>query len=158
GQVLDSCDIFSQYHGDLGPGPIEGETVTGTTQASWPAVDFNHTQFTAVSDANGQFQTKFITDSAGLQTVYFSVGGATLNAAVHPLVTSINPPGGLYTGGDTVTITGGGFVPGSRTSVAVIGPYSTVSATNVVVAADGKSLTYTAPQMPGDIDQVVVYV
>jgi hypothetical protein len=158
GQVLDSCDRFSQFHGDLGPGPIEGESVSGKTQASWPVVDFNHTQFSAVSDSNGSFQTPFVTDSAGLQTVTFSVGNATLYAAVHPAVTSINPTGGLNTGGEPVTIYGGGFVPGPRTTVAVIGYYATVNAANVVVAADGKSLTYSAPDMPGGVDQVVVYV
>ncbi|TDC38779.1 LPXTG cell wall anchor domain-containing protein [Micromonospora sp. 15K316] len=68
-----------------------------------------------------------------------------------PTAASINPDEGPQSGGQTVTITGSGFVPGNTTVT-----FDGTPATNVVVAPGGTSLTAVTP--PGAVGPASVVV
>jgi hypothetical protein len=161
-QILDSC-TFSWPGSPLGgsPGPIEGDLVFGSTASVAETYDpsLPIMPFTAgIANAQGMVQTQLMTDTAGKQVVYIqSPAPGSIAVDVHPVVTSLSPPGGLSTGKQTVVITGAGFaVPlqGPRTTVQVGSAWGT----NVVVAPDGRSLSFTTPSVPGGAQPVVVYV
>jgi broad specificity polyphosphatase/5'/3'-nucleotidase SurE len=62
-------------------------------------------------------------------------------AAPAPTIAAVSPRTGPAGGGTSVTITGSGFQPGAQVM------FGTVSAANVVVSADGTTLTVTTPKM-----------
>lgn len=72
-------------------------------------------------------------------------------SAAAPTASVISPDAGSQAGGQTVTITGTGFVPGATTVT-----FNEAPASDVVVAADGRSLTAVTP--PAPIGPVMVVV
>lgn len=68
-----------------------------------------------------------------------------------PTASVISPDAGSQAGGQTITITGTGFVPGATTVT-----FNEVRAADVVVSADGRSLTAVTP--PAPIGPVMVVV
>jgi hypothetical protein len=165
GQAHDACGS-SLPAGGINYMGIEGESVSGATEylgdyttndyPSGPPPVF----FSAVSDVDGHWTAPFVSATAGQILVELGApsiaSGPALTINVHPLV------GALSMGkGGTFGVTGAGFAQpvgmGPRTSVSVAGNW----ATNVVVAADGKSLTFTPPVLPAGSPShvpVVVYV
>jgi hypothetical protein len=137
GQVQDSCSRYDRMTAtNLGPGPIEGEPVTGIVQAAFPIPDPVGAPLNAgLSDANGNFKTTLVTDSAGLQTIYLYMGGSQ-TVAVHPVITNVQ-----IAAGPTIVVHGAGFAPTPRTTVVVDG----VANATVTVSADGKSLSFPTP-------------
>ncbi|MGI5152199.1 IPT/TIG domain-containing protein [Plantactinospora sp. CA-294935] len=71
--------------------------------------------------------------------------------AVAPIASAIDPDSGPQSGGQTVTITGTGFVPGETTVT-----FDGVPATDVTVAPGGTSLTAVTPANPVGPAAVVV--
>ncbi|CUI18040.1 Conserved hypothetical membrane protein [Candidatus Protochlamydia naegleriophila] len=67
-----------------------------------------------------------------------------------PILTNINPAFGPLVGGNTITISGSGFIS-SNTAVY----FGTIAATNVVVISD-TSMTVTVPPGVGTVDVIVV--
>ncbi|WP_066039317.1 IPT/TIG domain-containing protein [Herbiconiux solani] len=93
---------------------------------------FTDTDATVVTLPPATVATNLILASASCETPAV--------APVTPLTaTGITPAHGTSAGGQTVTVTGTGFVPGTTVS------FAGVPATNVVVAEDGTSLTAVTP-------------
>ncbi|NII52338.1 beta strand repeat-containing protein [Frigoribacterium endophyticum] len=70
-----------------------------------------------------------------------------------PGAASVDPGSGSTTGGDTVTVIGGPFVPGA-TTVTICGV--TIPATAVTVSADGTRLTFVTPACVAGATTIVV--
>lgn len=71
-------------------------------------------------------------------------------AATSPTLTSATPSSGNIAGGTTVTLAGTNFASGATVTV------GGTTAPNVVVAADGKSLTFTVPAHAAGASAIVV--
>lgn len=109
---------------------VEEESVAGARGA---AVEVELTLNLVLTD------TDLVTVPVG--TVVLAESTCQTPTAVADLTaTDITPPEGPQSGGTPVEITGSGFVPGATTVT-----FDGVPATDVVVAADGTSLTATTP-------------
>ncbi|MBE1486521.1 IPT/TIG domain-containing protein [Plantactinospora soyae] len=143
-------------------GPSTGGTsvtITGTGFTGATGVNFGDTPGTnLVVDPSGTSLTVFTPPGApGPVDVTVLIPGADAVApngftylAAPPTASAISPDSGPQSGGQTVTITGTGFVPGSTVS------FDGVPATNVVVAPGGTSLTAVTPANPVGPALVVV--
>lgn len=134
-------------------------TVTGLTNATLRAVVDR--QLTGTPNNSVAINVRALLSVSGLngaEPVQFSLGQVILAEAscqsppaVPPTASAISPNSGPQAGGQPVTITGTGFVP-NATAVTFDG----VAATNVVVTADGTSLTAVTP--PGTVGPAAVVV
>ena len=145
-------------------GPTAGGTtvtITGTNLAGATEVTFDGLPATIVSRTATTVVVRAPAHPAGTVDVAVTTPGgtATLPDAftyvaapppAAPTATAITPDTGPTAGGQTVTITGTGF--GAGTTVTFDG----VPATNVVVAADGTSLTAVTPPNAAGPAAVVV--
>lgn len=75
---------------------------------------------------------------------------AVLNTTTAPIVATVTPTAGPVAGGTSVTITGVGFQGASSVM------FGTVSATSVVVSADGTSITAVTPASPAGVAAITV--
>ncbi|MDQ1539533.1 MAG: large repetitive protein, partial [Actinomycetota bacterium] len=131
--------------------PIEGPTtgftnvnITGTGFLSVTGVDFGGTaasSYTVNSDTS--ITASSPVHAAGATTVHLGYGGGAVVAGTFtyigpPTFTLMTPTSGPTAGGTTVTVTGTNL-QGSAVTVGGL------AATNVVVAADGTSLTFVTP-------------
>ncbi|MEU6206159.1 IPT/TIG domain-containing protein [Micromonospora musae] len=122
-------------------------TVTGLTGATLHAVVDR--QLTGTPNNVIGINVRAVLSVAGLdgvEPVRFSLGQVILAEAscqsplaVPPTASAISPTSGPQSGGQQVTITGTGFTPNSTVA------FDGVAATDVVVAADGTSLTAVTP-------------
>ncbi len=133
-------------------------TLTGSGFVSGSTtVDFGSTAGTGVSVSSGTSLTVVVPSGTGTVSVTVSTtgGGAsnplasayTYNAP--PTVTAVNPNNGPQAGGNTVTLTGTGFVSGSTTV-----KFGTASGTGVSVSS-GTSLTVVVPSGTGTVSVTV---
>ncbi|MGK5741320.1 IPT/TIG domain-containing protein [Micromonospora sp. URMC 103] len=136
-----------------------GVTVTGLTDATLRAVVDRQLTGTPnnVIGINVRAQLS-VSGFDGAEPVRFSLGQVILAEAscqspqvVSPTASTISPGSGPRSGGQPVTITGTGFVPNATTVT-----FDGVAATDVVVAADGTSLTAVTP--PGTVGPAAVVV
>ncbi|MFC3499621.1 IPT/TIG domain-containing protein [Micromonospora krabiensis] len=151
GQQITIRDTAQEFTADV--------TVTGLTDATLRAVVDR--QLTGTPDNVIGINVRAVLSVSGFDGVepaQFSLGQVILAeascqspTAVAPTASAISPNSGPQAGGQPVTITGTGFVP-NATLVAFDG----VAATNVVVAADGSSLTAVTP--PGTVGPAAVVV
>ncbi|RZT79400.1 LPXTG-motif cell wall-anchored protein [Micromonospora violae] len=135
-------------------------TITGTGFTGATGVTFGDTPGTnLVVDPSGTSLTVVTPPGpVGPVDVTVLVPGANATApngftyvAAPPSAASITPNAGPQSGGQTVTITGAGFIPGDTTVT-----FDGVPATNVTVNAGGTSLTAVTP--PGAVGPAVVVV
>ncbi|MFI6265859.1 IPT/TIG domain-containing protein [Micromonospora sp. NPDC051006] len=134
-------------------------TVTGLTNATLRAVVDR--QLTGTPNNVIAINVRALLSVSGLdgaEPVQFSLGQVILAeascqspTAVPPTASAISPNSGPQSGGQPVTISGTGFVPN-----ATVVTFDDVAATNVVVTADGTSLTAVTP--PGTVGPAVVVV
>ena len=118
--------------------------ITGTGFLSVTSVDFGGTAastYTVNSDTS--ITASSPVHAAGASTVHLGYGGGTVVAGTFtyigpPTFTVMTPTSGPTAGGTTVTVTGTNL-QGSAVTVGGL------AATNVVVAADGTSLTFVTP-------------
>ncbi|MER7893282.1 IPT/TIG domain-containing protein [Micromonospora sp. NPDC094482] len=144
-------------------GPTTGGTtvtITGTGLTGATGVNFGGTPGTnLVVDPSGTSLTVVTPPGTpGTVDVTVLIPGANATApdgftyvAAPPTAAAITPDEGPQSGGQTVTITGSGFVPGDTTVT-----FDGAPATNVVVAPDGTSLTAVTP--PGAVGPASVVV
>ncbi|RLP86833.1 LPXTG cell wall anchor domain-containing protein [Micromonospora sp. CV4] len=144
-------------------GPTTGGTtvtITGTGLGAATGVNFGDTPGTnVVVDPSGTSLTVVTPPGApGTVDVTVLIPGANATApdaftyqAAPPSSATITPDEGPQSGGQTVTITGSGFVPGGTTVT-----FDGAPATNVVVAPNGTSLTAVTP--PGAVGPASVAV
>ncbi|MGA4731946.1 IPT/TIG domain-containing protein [Micromonospora taraxaci] len=144
-------------------GPTTGGTavtITGTGLTGATGVTFGDTPGTnLVVDPSGTSLTVVTPPGqVGPVDVTVLIPGANATApngftyvAAPPTTTSITPNAGPQSGGQTVTITGTGFVPGDTTVT-----FDGAPATNVTVNPNGTSLTAVTP--PGAVGPAVVVV
>ncbi|MEU4555339.1 IPT/TIG domain-containing protein [Micromonospora violae] len=135
-------------------------TITGTGFTGATGVTFGDTPGTnLVVDPSGTSLTVVTPPGpVGPADVTVLVPGANATApngftyvAAPPSAASITPNAGPQSGGQTVTITGAGFIPGDTTVT-----FDGVPATNVTVNTGGTSLTAVTP--PGAVGPAVVVV
>ncbi|MBM7077169.1 IPT/TIG domain-containing protein [Micromonospora humida] len=144
-------------------GPTAGGTtvtITGTGFTGATGVTFGDTPGTNVTVNPGGTSLTVVTPPGQVGPVDVTVllPGADATApdgftyvAAPPTVASITPNTGPQSGGQTVTITGTGFVPGDTTVT-----FDGVPAADVTVAPGGTSLTAVTP--PGAVGPAVVLV
>ncbi|MEW2443157.1 IPT/TIG domain-containing protein [Micromonospora marina] len=144
-------------------GPTTGGTtvtITGTGLTGATGVNFGDAPGTnLVVDPSGTSLTVVTPPGqVGPVDVTVVVPGANATApngftyvAAPPTAASITPNAGPQTGGQTVTITGTGLVPGDTTVT-----FDGAPATNITVNPDGRSLTAVTP--PGAVGPAVVVV
>ncbi|WP_147437378.1 IPT/TIG domain-containing protein [Micromonospora musae] len=144
-------------------GPSTGGTtvtITGTGLTGATGVNFGDTPGTnLVVDPSGTSLTVVTPPGTpGTVDVTVLIPGANATApdsytylAAPPTAGAISPDEGPQSGGQTVTITGTGFVPGDTTVT-----FDGTPATNVVVAPGGTSLTAVTP--PGAVGPATVVV
>ncbi|MFB9854909.1 IPT/TIG domain-containing protein [Micromonospora andamanensis] len=135
-------------------------TITGTGFVGTTGVTFNDVPGTNVVVDPGGTSLTVVTPPApvGQVDVLVLLPGANAEAprgftyvAAAPTVTAITPDDGPQSGGQAVTITGTGFVPGGTTVT-----FDGVPATGVTVSPTGTSLTAVTPA--GAIGPAVVVV
>jgi hypothetical protein len=143
-----------------GAGPTAGSTsvtITGTNLGSATAVDFGTTQATITNDTATSITATSPAGSAGTVDVTVTTPGgtsATSNADKFsydpkPTVSGVSPNAGPTAGGNSVTITGTGFVSGATVK------FGTASATGVTFNT-ATSITATAPAgSAGTVDVTV---
>lgn len=141
-------------------GPTAGGTtvtITGTSFVPGTTVTFDGLPATVLSRTATAVVVRTPAHPAGPVdvTIANANGTATLPAGftylAAPTATGINPTSGPTTGGQTVTITGSGFVRGATTVT-----FDGVPATGVTVAPGGTSLTAVTPANAAGPAQVVV--
>ncbi|MBQ0904605.1 IPT/TIG domain-containing protein [Micromonospora sp. U21] len=144
-------------------GPSTGGTtvtITGTGLGAATGVNFGDTPgANVVVDQTGTSLTVVTPPGApGAVDVTVLIPGANATApdaftyqAAPPASAAITPDEGPQSGGQTVTITGSGFVPGGTTVT-----FDGTPATDVVVAPNGTSLTAVTP--PGAVGPASVVV
>ncbi|MEU8569589.1 IPT/TIG domain-containing protein [Streptomyces pathocidini] len=137
-------------------GPLAGGntvTITGTGFTSATAVSFGGTPATFIVNSATQITATAPAHAAGAVNVTVTSPGGTSNAVPYtyvaaPTITSISPPSGPTSGGNTVTITGTGF--GGATAV-TFGPNPATSFTIV----SPTQITATAPAGTGSVNVTV---
>ena len=144
-------------------GPTAGGTsvtVTGTNLTGASAVDFGTanpgtsisavtaTSLTVTSPAGTGTVDVTVTTPNGTSAVNAPSDHFTYNAA--PTVTNVSPNNGPQAGGNTVTVTGSGFVSGS--TAVDFGPTAGTS----VSVASGTSLTVSVPAGTGTVSVTVI--
>ncbi|MFI6761278.1 beta strand repeat-containing protein [Micromonospora sp. NPDC050417] len=148
-----------------GTGPNTGGTtvtITGTGFTGATGVTFGDTPGTnVVVDPSGTSLT--VVTPPGLPgpvdvTVQLPGDDATapdgfIYQLAPPVIDTLTPGGGPTGGGTTVTVDGSGFVPG-QTVVTICG--QTIPASEVTVAADGRSLSFRTPACPAGNTTVLV--
>ncbi|MBF9134372.1 IPT/TIG domain-containing protein [Plantactinospora sp. S1510] len=138
-------------------GPTVGGTTvtitgTGLTGATGVTFDGNPGSNLVVDPSGTSLTVVTPPGLAGPAEVRVRVPGADAVAPdgftylpVAPIVESVDPPRGASTGGTTVTIGGGGFVPG-QTTVTICG--QTIPASRTSVNQEGTSLSFRTPPCP----------
>ena len=133
-------------------GPTAGGTtvtITGMHIDPLATVTFDGMSVTVISVASdgSSLTTVSPVHAAGVVDVVVTNPG-NRSASVHnaftylppPIITAISPPSGATDGGARVTISGTGFQAGATVM------FGAASATNVVVALDGTTMTLTVPR------------
>ncbi|MEV4810884.1 IPT/TIG domain-containing protein [Micromonospora avicenniae] len=150
GQQISISDTAQEFTADV--------AVTGLTNATLRAVVDR--QLTGTPNNVIAINVRAVLSVAGFdgaEPVRFSLGQVILAEAscqsppaVPPTASTISPSSGPQSGGQPVTITGTGFTPDATVT------FDGVAATDVVVAADGTSLTAVTP--PGTVGPAAVVV
>jgi len=131
----------------VNPQPVLPLLPTGSNGVNYR---FNGTQWIFNWQAqNGTFRATTVDLSGQLQTFFEDFTVANKCASI-VTIGSVKPNSGSISGGTPVTITGTGFAKGATVT------FGGTSATNVVVASNGKSITAKTPvHAAGPVDVTV---